>query len=323
MKFWTILTLGLVSLNALALPILTESEDGSGRLATIYPDHENPNKVYFAPNRGGLLTYNDGTPQFSLVYWGKNNPGNSGGLMTAMLGLSIGKDLQEAINAQLAMKKAVAVLPVQSSYIDFVSTDEKPIMQKYFEEIDVSDVGGRFEDSIGVMASLTNLGTKTLPFAFKSGGTAANLNYCYQLTGVSPVFNAKIQLNYNKVYTHFLAQASTGKWFWKAKIRTEVEKLVEDKTIKITINGGDANKYDYIMTLADKMVEKFFEPQLQNRRNSAGGRIGISFTKIIEDRDMTYTLTQREIIKRDYCVSLDMGAIKNYPELIVDSDKAE
>jgi hypothetical protein len=323
MKFWTVLTLGLVSLNALALPILTESEDGSARLATIYPDHENPNKVYFAPNRGGLLTYNDGTPQFSLVYWGKNNPETSGGLMTAMLGLSIGKDLQEAINAQLAKKKSVAVLPVQSSYIDFVSNDEKPIMQKYFDEIDIPDVGGRFEDSIGVMASLTNLGTKTLPFAFKSGGAAANLNYCYQITGVSPVFNAKIQLNYNKVYTHFLAQASTGKWFWKAKIRTEVEKLVENKTIKITINGGDANKYDYIMSLADKMVEKFFEPQLQNRRNSAGGRIGISFTKIIEDRDMTYTLTQREIIKRDYCVSLDMGAIKNYPELIVDSDKAE
>jgi len=323
MKFATALTLGLMSLNALALPILTESENGAGSLATIYPDHENPNKVYFMPNKGGLLTYEDGTPQFSLVYWGKNTPDNSGGLMTAMLGLSIGKDLQAAIDAQLAKKKSVAVIPVQSSYIDFVSKDEKPIMQKYFEEIDVPDFGGRFEDSIGVMASLTHLGTKTLPYSFKSGGAASNLNYCYQVTGVSPVFNAKIELNYNKVYTHFLAQASTGKWFWKAKIRTEIEKLVENKSIKITINGGDANKYDYIMALADRMVEKFFEPQLQNRRNSAGGRIGISYTKIIEDRDMTYTLTQREIIKRDFCVALDMGAIKNFPELIVDSDKAE
>lgn len=323
MKFFTAFSLGLLSLNAMALPILTESVDGSGSIATIYPDHENPNKVYFMPNRGSLQKNGSGIPEFGLTYWGLKTPETAGGYLAAILNLSTGAELQTAINSQLAKGKQVAVLPVQKSYIDFATNDEKPTMDVMFESLDLPDFSGRAEDSFGFQATLTPVGARALPALLKSGGAGAVMSYCYQVTGLSPVFNAKITLNYYKVYEHFLAQAKVGRWFWKAKIRTEIEKLLENKTIQIEINGGDAKKADYVMALMDRMVEKFFEPQLQNRRNSAGGRIGISYTKIVEDRKQTFQLTQRELITRDYCIGMSLNDLKKYPELIVNADNAE
>lgn len=79
---------------------------------------------------------------------------------------------------------------------------------------------------------------------------------------------------------------------------------------------------EYVMALVDRMVAKFFEPQLENRRNSADGRIGISYTKIVEYRRQTFSLTQRELITRDYCVGMEMGQLKSYLQLIVNADDA-
>lgn len=324
---WKKLSIGLavsvLSLNALALPILTESMNSSGSLATIYPDHENPNKVYFMPNRGGIQKDAHGVPEFGLSYWGIKDPANAGGFITAILNLSIGDDLQKAIDAQLAKGKEVAVMPVQSSYIHFADKDGNRILESMFTEVDLPPFAGRAEDSFGLQATLSRAGAMSLTSLLRNGATGAKVDYCYEVRGLSPDFNATITLNYHKVYTHFLAQARGGKWWWKWSIRTEVEKLVENKSIVIKINGGGAKQRDYVMAMVDRFVEKFFEPVLENRRNSAGGRFGVSYTRIVEDRELSFLLTEREIIDREYCVSIGLGQLKDFPYLIVNADNME
>lgn len=317
------LVLGLLSANAFALPILTESMNGSGSLGTLYPDHSDPNKVYFMPNRGGLQKDAAGVPEFGMSYWGISTPNEKpGGFFAGVFNLSTGSELQKAIDAQLAKGKSVAVMPVQSSYIHFADKDGNRIMEMLFEDVDLPPFSGRAEDSFGLQATLTKVGAMALASQLRSGAVGLKMGYCYEVTGLSPVFNAKITLNYHKVYEHFLAQVSYGRWWYKVNIRTEIEKLVENKSIKIEINGGTAQDKDYVMGLVDRMVLKFFEPVLENRRNSAGGRIGISYTKIMEDRTQTFEMTQRELINREYCVDMSLGQLKEFPYLIVDADKA-
>ena len=77
------------------------------------------------------------------------------------------------------------------------------------------------------------------------------------------------------------------------------------------------------MAMVDRFVEKFFEPVLENRRNSAGGRFGVSYTRIVEDRELSFLLTEREIIDREYCVSIGLGQLKDFPYLIVNADNME
>ena len=74
------------------------------------------------------------------------------------------------------------------------------------------------------------------------------------------------------------------------------------------------------MALADRMVEKFMEPKLENRRGRTSGRFGVSYTRIVEDREETFELKQRELITRNYCVSLGLGELKAYPWLITNAN---
>lgn len=303
------------------MPILTESVNGSGLIATIYPDHEDPRKVYFLPNRGSLQINSAGVPEFGMSYWGiKNDSPDAGGYFAGIFNLSTGGDLKIAVENHLSRGHQVAVVPVQQSDVHFKEKNGERIMEELFKEIDIPEFAGRPEDSFSLSASLTKNGAKALAAQLRSGAVGTDLNYCYGITGLSPVFHAKIRLNYHKVYKHFLAQFKVGRWWWKASIRTEIEKLVENQSIKIEINGGDAKKYDYIMALVDRMAERFFVPALQNRRNSAGGRYGISYTQIEEDRESTFELKQRELIEREFCIGMGLGQLKDFPFLIVDAD---
>src|SRR5690606_1598715 len=93
MKLLSMVAFGFFTLNAFALPILTESMNGSGSLGTLYPDHENPNKVYFMPNRGGLQKGRSGVPEFGLSYWGIKEPEKAGGFFSGIFNLWTGDEL--------------------------------------------------------------------------------------------------------------------------------------------------------------------------------------------------------------------------------------
>ena len=316
------LVLGFISLNTMALPVLTESEDGTGLLATIYPDHENPNKVYFFPNTGGLEKDSAGVPRFGMAYWSPKEGNTTGGYFSGIFHLGVSGDLSTAILASKNAGKQVAVMPVQESHIYFMEDREgRRLLTDLYKEISIPKFSGRAEDSIGISASLTESGAMMLAAILSNGGNGADLNYCYEVKGLSPIFHAKINLNYHKIYTHFKAQASGGRLWWKWNVRTEIEKLVESRDIKIEINGGTANQYDYIMSIADRLIASFFVPVLENRKNSPTGRFGVSLTKIYEDRELNYELKQREIISREFCVGLGMGELKAFPWLIVKADK--
>ncbi len=305
----------------MALPILTESVNGQGLVATIYPDDKDANKVYFLPNRGALQVDSRGVPEFGMSYWGvSNDSADAGGYFVGIFNLWMGGDLKKAVDAHLAQGKQVAVIPVQKSHVHFKEKNGIRIMTDLFKEVDLPAFAGRVDDSFSLSASLTKNGARMLSAQLRNGAVGTDLNYCYSITGLSPLFEAEIKLNYHKIYTHFLAQASIGRWWYKVNIRTEIEKLHEQDAIMIKISGGDAKKYDYIMALVDRITEKFFAPAIENTRNSATGTLGLSYTQTFEDRERTFQLTQREIIHRDFCVGMGLGQLKDFPSLIVDAD---
>jgi hypothetical protein len=322
---WTklsgLMAMSLISLNAAALPILTESADGSGLLATIYPDHENPSKFYFFPNTGGLEKDSTGVPRFGMSYWIPDEESTTGGYFSGIFRLGVDSDLKLTLEGYKKAGKQISVIPVLESHLYFMEDREgNRLLTDLYKEISMPPFSGRAEDSIGISASLTKTGALMLANILNNGGNGADLKYCYEIKGVSPIFHANIQLNYNKVYTHFLAQAQGGRLWWKWSVRTEIEKLVESGDIKIEINGGSANQYDYIMALADRMVQKFMDPILDNRRGATSGRFGISYTQIVEDRDLSFDLKQRELISREYCVSLGLSELKAFPWLITKTE---
>ncbi len=320
-----LLALSLMTLNAYALPILSESEDGTGLLATIYPDHSDSNKFYFFPNTGSLEKGSNGEPRFGMSYWTAATPDATAGYFSGIFRLGLSGDLQQSVQNHVKAGKKMAVLPVQESHIFFMEDKDsgERVMTDLYKEVSLPPWSGHAGDSIGISGSLTPMGAKAISGILSSGGNAADLSYCYKITGLSPVFNATIDLDYYKLYKHFVARASGGKWWWKWSVRKEVQKLVETGDIVITINGGTANQYDYIMTLVDRFVERWMKPQLDNRQANTSGKFSIAEARTEEIHKFSFNLTQRERIDRDFCVALGMGELKEFPWLIVNSDKQE
>ncbi len=320
-KFFFLFVVNLFSLSAFSLPILTESSDGHGLLATIYPDHENPKKFYFFPNTGSLEKDESGYPKFGMSYWIPDANETIGGYFSGIFRLGVSHDLSQSIELHKKSGHFVAVMPVQESHLYFMENREgQRIMTDLYKEISVPPFSGRAEDSIGISASLTRSGSRMLSSILRNGGNGADLNYCYEIKGVSPIFDAKIRLNYHKVFTHFIAKADGGILWWKWSIRSEMQKLVESGDIQIEVNGGNANQYDYIMALADRMILKFMTPILDNRQGSTSGRFSLNYNSTTEDRETSFELKQREIISREYCVALGIGELKEFPWLIVKVD---
>ncbi len=314
--------MSLLTFNAYALPILSESEDGTGLLATIYPDHSDGNKFYFFPNTGGLEKDSKGQPRFGMSYWTPATPEATAGYFSGIFRLGLSGDLQQSVQNHIKAGKKMAVMPVQESHLYFMEDKSgQRVMSDLYKEISLAPWSGRAEDSIGVSASLTPVGAKAFAGILSSGGNAADLSYCYEVKGLSPLFHATIDLNYHKLYRHFVAQASGGRWWWKWSVRKEVQKLVESGDILITINGGTANQYDYIMSLVDRFVERWMKPQLDNRQAHTSGKYSISEAITEEDHDLHFSLTQRELVSREFCVALGLGELKEFPWLIVNSDK--
>ena len=260
----------------------------------------------------------DGVPRFAMSYWATNGAELGGGYMTGVFNLSKNQELTDSINANMARGYKMSVLPVTKSFLSFMQNEDgERVLKHIFDEVAIAPYAGRAEDSFSLSASLSPIGGKMIAQQLLNSGMAGELKYCYEVTGVTPVFHAKIRMDFDKVYTHFVA-SSRGRWGWfKWNVRHEVEKLVSSKNIEITINGGDATQNDYIMEITERLMKDFFVEQTQNRRAGSSGRtFSVSYIRIEEHRELKYELKQRKIVDREYCIGLGMDGIKQFPWLV-------
>lgn len=310
--------------KAFALPLLAESAalNVSSNL-TLYPDHEDKNKFYFFPNSSRISSNDQGLPMFSFTHWGlKSGPlKDAGAYMVFTNRLDSDRSQKEAIEAFLDANPAagVAVLPVQSSMVGIQSESETTPLSRLFSELNFARVGGRAEDEIGVTSILTGLGAKVLLKAVETPNFFT-FNYCYKVVGLGPSFDAKIHVKWDKVYDHFRASVSTGRWWWKANITHEVEKLRQSNLVSWEINGGDATDEEYVKMITAEIVKRLFVNELQyvpagqTSRDSGWGflRLNFAHTRREEHKEETWLLKKRLNIHNEHCTAVSLRGVNNH-----------
>jgi hypothetical protein len=290
---------------------------------TLYPDSQNPKLFYYFPNTGKVLKDEKGIPDFTMVKL--NQPVDGvGGYISGVLGLENTKAQADALKLKRDAGFQLAPLPVRSSYFTLTSqkAGEREFLSGIFKEVALPDLAGRPEDPFGFSATLTPVGAAILKAALvtnQSNGTT--FQYCYTVSGTTPKFHGEVTLNYHKVYEHFMARASGRKWFQRFEVRAELEKLKESGSIGIKMEGGTETERAYLESLTEKMMARFFEPELPNRRSEVSANWGLSYTRIEEDRDRHIILDSSEPMELNYCTTMSLGTIlKDYPELYSEID---
>jgi len=321
----------LVADNSFAYPIVSDSESiRQGDILTLYPDHRDPNKVYFFPNSSMLAVDNSELPMFGLTTWGLNEipfkSENAGAYMTFTARLTSDPLQQKAIDSYLADNptKRIAVIPVKESTVGLTTnaSNSNPF-GKLIEEMSLSEHGGHGEDEIGFMATLTGIGARVFREAVKKPDVF-KINYCYSFDGAGPDMDAKITVNWQRVYDHYRASFSVGSWFRKATITREVEKLRQDGHVKWEINGGTDEDQEYVKTITEEIVKRLFVPELQYVPAHQAAPRGWSFlnfgftsTHRSEFKTETWEISRRALVERERCLPVNVRNVKNYYDTLV------
>ncbi len=345
-----------IASEARAVPVVRETQaDFDGDLATIYPDHANPNLFYFLPNTGGFARDKDGKPLFGLVYWGLNEADASkgGGYITFVMEAGITDPLRNELlkfkakhkNSRLSVvpfgKSSIVIgnSAVQSGKVsermkEYVPDPAKKAPVTYptvlgglntlFTDIVLPPSAGVAESQVGGNAILTQIGAR----AFRAGIDNPNLftlSLCYEVYGALPTMDAWIHMDYKKIYQYFQASAS-GRWMWFGwSLSAVVEKLRQQKIIDWKIVGGDAKDEDYVKMIAKDLADTYLQPQLKNAPGPSNyvpfSVITFGFNAAYKEERATadYHMQKQQFITDDRCIALPMANLHKYRDEIVRS----
>ena len=315
-----------LSSQSFAYPIVSDSEAiRYGDVLTLYLDHREANKVYFAPNSSMLAKDNSDMPMFGLTTWGLNEvpfrPENAGAWVTFTARLT-SDPLQAAALARYLEdnpNKRVAIIPVKESTLGLESNKPGAPFSKLFDEMSISRIGGHLEDEIGFMSTLTGIGAKVFKEAVKKPDSL-KIQYCYTFDGAGPDMDAKITVNWQRVYDHYRSSFTVGRWWRKATITREVEKLRQSGHVKWEINGGTADDQEYVKEVAEQIVKRLFVPILQyvpaGQTKEARGWSFMSFnhssTHRSEHKEEVWEMSRRQLVERERCLPVNVRDVKNY-----------
>lgn len=322
--------------SAHALPLLSQNaaQNVSSAL-TLYPDHENPNLFYFMPNSSAFAKdEKTGLPVFGLTYWGLSNGGplaDAGAYMVFSLRLQSDSDQKAALQAAIASGKKIAVLPVMKSIVGLSTTKPggAPPLGRLFDEFNFSRAAGTAEAEVAVNSVMTGVGAKVMRSMIETEA-ALKIDYCYTVQGLGPDFDAKVEVDWSRVYEDFQFHASGGWWWTRFQIDKQVEKLKQDNAVRIEINGGTAADEEYVKSVADKIVARLFNPELSMTPTGslpleAGwsfSRFQLKFTDKSELKKEVFTIKRRDMVEREFCVPMTLKDIASYKDkLVKDADK--
>lgn len=276
MKFFTALTLGLITLNAFALPVLSQNENEFGPV--VFKDHLNPQVIYFMPDEGGML----------------QDVAFEGDVLKASFQLRTSKDLTYIIGQNELTGKTAEVLPVTGS--NYFHT-----MDSIFKATKVT-TGPEFNDTIDFSGRLTFGGKRQLEAILQSGNAVSVLAACFEVQGVTPNLAGHYILNPKKVYRHFLRLFKIEP-FKKQEIKNEVLKMIDKDIIRVEAGNSEAQMDDYLAAVTKHITERFF------KREGSSTLYGFEGSILSKNVDETVSFKNRELIEKDICIDLKMNRI--------------
>ena len=102
-------------------------------------------------------------------------------------------------------------------------------------------------------------------------------------------FQWKIKANWHRIQEHFKSQATVKYWFVKTNISYETQKLIENDSLVIEIDGGTPSQREKIYTFAEKVAQRLFTPTLQpnplpGHPSGAAICFSLNYSKVEENR---------------------------------------
>ncbi|MEM1119284.1 MAG: hypothetical protein AAGJ18_02480 [Bacteroidota bacterium] len=276
-KIILILCLGWFGMDA--QPVFIDQPVQAGELI-LFPHIKDSTKYYYLPNKLALGKHQGGKPQFSFLRYVQNIKsgndglqkveGEGGGIVHTLVELKVTDQqisrAQSVLKDKLEMDEASIVGPIIYKAGNFALVSSVAQAESDFAE---KIVGlGRAPVFVGNKAacsvSLTKLGAKILWESCQTPTPDLSFSFIMDFTGYRSPMQAKIEVDWDKVYTHQEFSGgigvNTGYVGLGVDIKATFDELRETGAIKVTNFGADEQMEAIIAVAYKKIVEMMFAP---------------------------------------------------------------
>lgn len=257
---------------------------------TVYRDSHDSRLFYYIPQFAEVSKRNDGKLAFGAALFTKNPNDPNDGFSLYNFGVR-----GVYPSAEIARVKAdleaqyggvVSLQPVNPS----VATPSlSPLTDGIYRSIKCQLNGGNLYTDLAGSFTIDESLEPTFSTLMRSGGIGWAGAITYKVLTKRTTFQYKITANWRRVQEHFRTMASVKYWFISANISYETQKLIQNGTIKIEVDGGTPTEKEKVTSLAEKIAERLFVPTLQPNplpAHPSGSAFcfSLNYSKIVEDK---------------------------------------
>jgi len=198
----------------------------------LYRDHADPHKYYYVPDAPRLATKRDGTPEFTFIKYTKTDGATKGGIVHFLVtwGMTEGElsSAESALRLKDPEAKIAGPVPFKEGTFKVVSATAGEggiFSRKIVGEGKAPIMPGQ---KAAVSIALTEDGASLLWESFKNPTSDISVMFALKFAGVTPAFQAKLKVNWDKVYTQHDIKLHAEGTIKVVKLQADVRAILEE-----------------------------------------------------------------------------------------------
>ncbi len=261
-----VLMIGLIFVLLSGLYLLAEvavEEVVQAGRFVFYRDHADPHKYYYVPGEPRLATKRDGTPEFTFIKYTKTDSTTKGGVLHFLV--TWGFTSGELSSAESALKgidpQAKLVGPVPFKEANFQVISATAGKDGIFNRRIVGEGKAPVlpNQKAAVSIALTEEGASLLWESFKNPTSDVSVQYVLKFSGITPAFQAKLKVDWDKVYTQHDIKAAVEGTVKVVKLRADLgatlEELRQKGAIQLDVVGENENMQKLLETAYNHILQ--------------------------------------------------------------------
>lgn len=258
-----LLVLSFLSGIRLAAEVAVEEVVQAGRFV-FYRDHADPHKYYYVPDQPRLATKRrDGTPEFTFIKYTKTDGATKGGVLHFLVTwgftsgeLSSAESALKGIDSQARLAGPVPFKEGTFQVISATAGKDGIFNRRIVGEGKAPVLPGQ---KAAVSIALTEEGASLLWESFKNPTSDVSVQYVLKFSGITPAFQAKLKVDWDKVYSQHDIKAAVEGMVKVVKLRADLgatlEELRQKGAIQLEVVGENENMQKLLETAYNHILQ--------------------------------------------------------------------
>lgn len=248
---------------ALRAEILLDVEPIQVKNALLFRDHADPHGYHYMPLAPRIAAWPDGTPKFSFVQYVRTGKEITGGILHFLCTFGLDRaELAEAGKELARVDKDGRILgPVMFTKGDFhlisASAGEGGVFARKVAGTGKAPLLAGSEAAVSI--ALTEEGSTLLLNSFQQPTSDVSVQFVLTYQGLTPAYQAKLTVDWDKVYEHREFKMDAGGFFVSAQIQKVYAELREQGAVKLDVIGEDAKMDELLETAYNTITKMMFD----------------------------------------------------------------